>query len=227
MSTSPVIIALDFDDPSNADALVGVLGNKADFYKVGMELYAAAGMDYVRSLILRRKKVFLDLKFYDIGETVRRAVAQVAATGVTFLTVHAVPQVVRAAVQGRVGSSLKLLAVTVLTSLDQADIEADGYTMALPELVTLRAKNAIACGADGLIASPLEARRIRTVVGPGPLLVTPGVRSKGADTGDQKRVATPADALHDGANYIVVGRQINRAVDPVSALAAIHSELGL
>lgn len=227
MSTSPVIVALDFRESSDADALVGVLGNSADFYKVGMELYAAAGMDYVQTLLARRKKVFLDLKFYDIGETVRRAVSQVARTGVTFLSIHAVPQVVRAAVQGRGNSSLKLLAVTVLTSLDQADIDADGYTMKLTDLVTLRAKNAIDCGADGLIGSPLEARRIRTVVGPGPLLVTPGVRSKGADTGDQKRVATPSEAVHDGADYIVVGRQVNRAVDPVSALAAIHSELGL
>lgn len=225
MSSDPIILALDFDSPEQADQLVDTLGEAATFYKVGMELYAASGMDYVRSLLARKKKVFLDLKFHDIGETVKRAVAQVAKTDVTFLTVHAVPQVVRAAVEGRGDANLKLLAVTVLTSLTQNDIEQDGYTMSIRDLVALRVGNAIAAGADGIVASPLEARMIREIIGPDAYLVTPGVRSLGADTGDQKRVATPAEAIHDGASHLVIGRQVTRAKDPVAALAQIRQEL--
>lgn len=221
----PVIIALDFESPAQADQLVSALGDSATFYKVGMELYAAAGMEYVNCLLSRGKRVFLDLKFYDIGETVKRAVAQVARTGVTFLTIHAVPQVVRAAVEGRGDSALKLLAVTVLTSLDQKDIDADGHHMPLSELVALRVKNAVEGGADGLIASPRDARSIRDFTGPGPLLVTPGVRSRGSDVGDQKRISTPSEAMRDGANYLVIGRQVTRAADPAAALGQIHREL--
>ncbi len=227
MSSDPVILALDFDSPAQADQLVEALGSSATFYKVGMELYAASGMDYVRSLLARNKQVFLDLKFHDIGETVKRAVAQVAKTGVTFLTVHAVPQVVRAAAEGRGDSNLKLLAVTVLTSLTQNDIEDDGYTMSIRDLVALRAGNAVAAGADGIVASPLEARMIREIIGPDAYLVTPGVRSLGADTGDQKRVATPAEAIRDGASHLVIGRQVTRAKDPVAALAQIRQELAV
>lgn len=221
----PLIVALDVDSKAEADALVSALGESAGFYKVGMELYAACGMDYVRSLIDRGKKVFLDMKYYDIGETVRRAVAVAAQSGATFLTVHAVGQVMRAAAEGRGDSKLKLLAVTVLTSLDQGDLAEMGHTGTISELVAARVLQARAAGMDGLVASPLEAAAIRKLAGPEAILVTPGVRSAGASKGDQKRVATPAEALRDGANYLVIGRQVTRAADPAAAMAQIRAEI--
>ncbi|MCU1326266.1 MAG: orotidine-5-phosphate decarboxylase [Bryobacterales bacterium] len=221
----PLIVALDVDSRAEADALVSALGDSAGFYKVGMELYAVCGMDYVRSLVDRGKKVFLDMKYYDIGETVRRAVAVAAKSGATFLTVHAVGQVMRAAVEGRGDSELKLLAVTVLTSLDQKDLEEMGHTGTISELVARRVLQAQAAGIDGLVASPLEAAAIRGLAGPEMILVTPGVRSAGAAKGDQKRVATPAEALCDGADYLVIGRQVTRAADPAAAMAQIRAEI--
>lgn len=224
-NTDPLIVALDVDSRAEADALVSALGDSAGFYKVGMELYAVCGMDYVRSLVDRGKKVFLDMKYYDIGETVRRAVAVAAKSGATFLTVHAVGQVMRAAVEGRGDSELKLLAVTVLTSLDQKDLEEMGHTGTISELVARRVLQAQAAGIDGLVASPLEAAAIRGLAGPEMILVTPGVRSAGAAKGDQKRVATPAEALRDGADYLVIGRQVTRAADPAAAMAQIRAEI--
>ena len=221
----PLIFALDFDSPREADTLVGALGDSAGFYKVGMELYAAAGMDYVRSLTARGKRVFLDMKYYDIGETVRRAVSVAAKSGAAFLTVHAVGQVMRAAVEGRGDSDMKLLAVTVLTSLDENDLREMGHTSTVSELVAQRVTQARAAGIEGIVASPLEASAIRELAGPDAILVTPGVRSRGAAQGDQKRVATPAEALRDGANYLVIGRQVTRAADPAAAVAAIRDEL--
>ncbi len=225
MSSDPVIIALDFDSPREADRLVAALGGAASFYKVGIELFAAAGPDYVRSLVDRGKRVFLDLKYYDIGETVRRAVTAAARTGATFLTVHAVGQVMRAAVEGRADSAIKLLAVTVLTSFDQADVDQMGHTCTVSELVAKRVRQAMAAGIEGIIGSPVEATSIREAAVPDAILVTPGVRSAGAARGDQKRVATPAEAIRNGADYIVVGRQVTRAPDPSAALEAIHIEL--
>lgn len=222
---NPIIVALDVDSAAEARALVARIGPHVDFYKVGMELYAAAGMDFVRELLSGGKRVFLDMKFYDIGETVRRAVAQVARTGVTFLTVHGSSAVMRAAVEGRGDTPLKLLAVTVLTSFDRQDLADLGYPCEVAELVALRVKNAMAAGIDGLVASPLEAASIRALAGPKAVLVTPGVRSAGASAGDQKRVATPAEALAAGANYIVVGRQITRAPDPAAAARQLHDEV--
>ena len=221
----PLIIALDFDSPREADALVETLGDSARFYKVGMELFAAAGPDYIRSLTTRGKRVFLDLKYYDIGETVRRAVVAAAKTGAAFLTVHAVAQVMRAAIEGRGDTSLKLLAVTVLTSLDDADLREMGHNCTVSELVAKRVDQARQIGIDGVVASPLEARAIRQLAGPDAILVTPGVRSRGAAQGDQKRVATPAEAIRDGADYLVIGRQVTRAPDPATAFAAIREEL--
>jgi orotidine-5'-phosphate decarboxylase len=221
----PLIIALDFDSVREADALVGTLGDSAGFYKVGMELFAAAGPDYIRSLTARGKRVFLDLKYYDIGETVRRAVAAAAKTGAAFLTVHAVAQVMRAAIEGRGSSQLKLLAVTVLTSLDDADLRGMGHNSTVSDLVATRVTQARQIGVDGIVASPLEARAIRQLAGPEAILVTPGVRSRGAAQGDQKRVATPAEAIRDGADYLVIGRQVTRAPDPANALAGIRDEL--
>ncbi len=225
MKDDPVIIALDFESAAEAERLVSSLGDSAGFYKVGMELYAAAGMDYVRSLMDRGKRVFLDMKYYDIGETVRRAVAVAARSGAEFLTIHAVGQVMRAALEGRGDAKMKLLAVTVLTSFDQQDVRELGYDCAVGELVRQRVDLAMHTGVDGLVASPLEARTIRAQAGARAILVTPGVRSRGAAAGDQKRVATPAEAVRDGANYVVIGRQVTRANDPRAALAAIHAEL--
>jgi orotidine-5'-phosphate decarboxylase len=227
MNADPVIIALDFDSPQEADRLVANLGNSADFYKIGIELFAAAGMDYVRKLVDHGKRVFLDLKYYDIGETVRRAVAVAAKSGATFLTVHTVGQVMRAAVEGRGDSDMKLLAVTVLTSFDQVDVEQMGHECTVSELVARRVRQAMAAGIEGIVGSPLEAVAIRNAAGPDAILVTPGVRSAGAARGDQKRVATPAEALRNGADYIVIGRQVTRAAEPAVALEAIHQELAV
>jgi orotidine-5'-phosphate decarboxylase len=225
MRPDPLIIALDFDSAREADQLVSTLGDAAVFYKIGMELFAAAGMDYVRNLLDGGKQVFLDMKYYDIGETVRRAVAVAAKSGATFLTIHAVGQVMRAAVEGRGDSKLKLLAITVLTSLDQKDLQEMGHEGTVSDLVARRVRQATDAGVDGVVASPLEARTIRQIAGPDAILVTPGVRSAGADKGDQKRVATPAEAIRDGASHLVIGRQVTRAVDPVGALAAIRNEI--
>jgi orotidine-5'-phosphate decarboxylase len=220
-----IVAALDFDSAAEADRLVLALGEPADFYKVGMELYAAAGMDYVRSLVGRGKRVFLDLKYYDIGETVKRAVRVAARSGAEFLTIHAVGQVMRAALEGRGDSSMKLLAVSVLTSFSQADVEEMGYSCELATLVDQRVRLAMRLKMDGIIASPLEARAIRAVAGPQAVIITPGVRSRGADTGDQQRVTTPAEAILNGADYVVMGRQITRASDPAAAFAAAQAEM--
>jgi orotidine-5'-phosphate decarboxylase len=223
---NPLIVALDFDSAAKARELVDRLGPEAGIYKVGLELYAAAGMDFVGELIAAGKDVFLDLKLYDIGETVKRAVARIAATGVRFSTVHGSGAVMRAAVEGRGASHLKLLAVTVLTSFDREDLADLGYPCAVSELVALRVRRAMEAGIDGIVCSPLEAALVRQTAGPGAILVTPGVRSAGAGKGDQKRVATPAEALRDGANYLVVGRQLTRAHDPAAELRRILEEIG-
>jgi orotidine-5'-phosphate decarboxylase len=225
MKPNPIIVALDVESAAEARALVARLGGSVSFYKVGMELYAAAGMDFVRELLGQGKDVFLDLKFYDIPETVKRAVAQVARTGVRFLTVHAVGSVMRAAAEGRAAADLKLLAVTVLTSFSRADLDDLGYACEVSDLVTRRARQAMAAGMDGIVASPLEAAALRRIVGPTAILVTPGVRSAGAGRGDQKRVATPAEAIRDGADYLVMGRQITRAADPAGELARVLEEI--
>ncbi|HUJ23661.1 MAG TPA: orotidine-5'-phosphate decarboxylase [Bryobacteraceae bacterium] len=225
MTYNPVIIALDVASAEEARALVNRIGPEANFYKVGLELYAAAGMDFVRELLASGKDVFLDLKFYDIGETVRRAVAQVARSGVRFLTVHGSGAVMRAAAEGRGASPLKLLAVTVLTSFDQEDLTDLGYPCAPAQLAELRVRKAVDAGMDGVVASPLEVKAIRALAGPRAILVTPGVRSAGAATGDQKRVATPSDAIRDGADFLVIGRQITRAPDPAEALRRVLDEI--
>lgn len=225
MTHNPIIVALDVESAEEARALVERIGPSASFYKVGMELYAAAGMDFVRELLAGGKDVFLDLKFYDIGETVKRAVAQVARTGVRFLTVHGSGAVMRAAVEGRGSSPLKLLAVTVLTSFDQQDLADLGYPCSPADLVELRVRKAMEAGIDGIVASPVEARSIRALAGPRAILVTPGVRSPGASKGDQKRVATPEEAIRDGADYLVIGRQITRADDPAAAFRQVLEEV--
>jgi orotidine-5'-phosphate decarboxylase len=227
MNHNPIIVALDVDSAAEAREIVARIGGQTTFYKVGLELYAAAGMDFVRELLADGKEVFLDLKFYDIGETVKRAVAQVARTGVRFLTVHGSCEVMRAAVEGRGSSPLKLLAVTVLTSFDQDDLSDLGYPCSPAELVELRVGKAMESGIDGIVASPLDALTVRAITGPRVILVTPGVRSAGTSKGDQKRVATPAEAIRDGADYVVVGRQITRSADPAAAVRRVLDEIQL
>lgn len=225
MTENPIIIALDLDSAAEARDLVRRLGDSVDFYKVGMELYAAAGPDFVTELVDEGLQVFLDMKYYDIGETVKRAVAQVAKRGVRFLTVHASDAVMRAAVEGKGDNGLQLLAVTVLTSVDDADLKKDGYSTSVRDLVELRVRNAVEAGVEGIVCSPLEVARVREVAGPRTILVTPGVRSAGTAPGDQKRVATPAQAIADGANYLVIGRQVTRSNDPSGEVKRILGEI--
>jgi orotidine-5'-phosphate decarboxylase len=222
---NPIIVALDVESAEEARALVARLGSRVNFYKVGMELYAAAGMEFVRELTSEGREVFLDLKLYDIPETVKRAVAQVARTGVRFLTVHAVGSVMRAAVEGKKGTGLEILGVTVLTSFGPEDLDDLNYEGTIASLVERRARKAVECGVDGIVASPLEAAAVRRIVGPQTIVVTPGVRSAGVDAGDQKRVATPAQAIRDGADYLVIGRQITRAADPAAEVGRILMEI--
>jgi orotidine-5'-phosphate decarboxylase len=220
-----IIVALDVETAAEARSIVTALGDSASFYKVGLELYTAAGMDFVRELKSQGHRVFLDLKLYDIPETVRRAVVQIARAGVDFATIHGMRQVMRAAVAGRAGSDLKLLAVTVLTSVDDADLASDGYSKTASELIAWRAENAKEDGVGGMICSPVDVRAVRAIAGPEMILVTPGVRSAGASAGDQKRIATPAEAISNGADYLVIGRQITRAEDPKAEMSRILSEL--
>ena len=222
---NPIIVALDVPSTEEAHALVDRIGDAVSIYKVGMELYAAGGMAFVRGLIMQGKEVFLDMKFYDIPETIRRAVSQVADTGVKFLTIHGSGPVMRAATKGKGESSLELLAVTVLTSFDHDDLSDLGYPCEIADLVALRVRKAREAGMDGIVCSPVEVASVRAIAGPNATLVTPGVRSAGAAKGDQKRVATPAEAIGNGANYLVIGRQITRAPDPAAETRRILDEI--
>lgn len=223
---NPLIVALDVEDRAAALRLVERCGELVSFYKVGLELFTAEGPAIVRDLRAAGKRVFLDLKMYDIGETVRRAAARAAGLGVSLLTVHCVPQVIRGAVEGVRGSETKILAVTVLTSFDQGDLEDLGIAGRTPgEHALWLAARGLEAGAQGFVCSPLEARRMRALAGPERLLVTPGVRSAGAAAHDQKRVATPAEALAAGADYLVVGREVTRAADPREAAARILRDI--
>ncbi|HTR12107.1 MAG TPA: orotidine-5'-phosphate decarboxylase [Roseiarcus sp.] len=218
-----LIVALDVADVREAERLVERMGDATSFYKVGMELaYAGGGLDFARRLASTPgKRVFLDLKLHDIPNTVERATAQAARLGATFLTVHAYPQTMRAAVAGAKGAGLKLLAVTVLTSYDDEDLLNAGYRFGLVEMVRRRAEQAEELGVHGLVASAREARDVRSAVGDAIILVTPGIRPAGGVRGDQKRVATPADAIRAGADYLVVGRPITSAADPMVAATQI------
>ncbi len=220
---NPLILALDIDSVEEARTLVRRLGDRITFFKVGLELFTAAGMPIVCELLDQGKEVFLDLKLYDIPETVKRTVAVVARTRVRFLTVHAVPSLMRAAVE--VQGGLTLLAVTVLTSFGREDLADLGYSCEVPELVATRTRQAIDAGFRGLVTSPLEAAAVRRIAGPEAVIVTPGVRSAGSGRGDQKRVATPAEAIRNGANYLVIGRQITRAADPAGETARVLEEI--
>jgi orotidine-5'-phosphate decarboxylase len=210
-----LIVALDMPTMREARRLVGVLGDTVSFYKVGLELLFAGGLDFARTLKGEGKHVFLDMKLLDIGNTVERAVANATELGIDFLTVHGHDlKTMRAAVAGRGSSKLKLLAVTVLTNLTADDLQQQGSTLSPAELALRRAELARQSGFDGVIASGQEARRIRQAVGPGFLIVTPGIRLTGSATDDQERITTPDHAISSGADYIVVGRPITQADDP-------------
>jgi orotidine-5'-phosphate decarboxylase len=220
-----LIVALDLPSVAAAEALVTQLGDTVTFYKIGYQLAFAGGLPFAETLVRGGKQVFLDLKLHDIGNTVSRGVESVAKLGATFLTVHGYPQTMHAAIDARKGSSLRILAVTVLTSYDDADLAAAGYDFTVPELVAERAKQANDIGVDGLVCSAEEAANLRGIVSTGMVLVTPGIRPADADKGDQKRVMTPAAAVAAGADYLVVGRPIVAAADPKAAAEAIVQEI--
>ena len=219
-----LIVALDLSSVEAAQAMVAKLGDAVSFYKIGYQLAFAGGLAYVPALTGAGKRVFLDLKLHDIGNTVAQGVKSVAKSGASFLTVHAYPQTMKAAVEAREGD-LRILAVTVLTSYDDADLAAAGYDFTVPELVAERAAQARDIGVDGVVCSAEEAAKIRTIVGTRLALVTPGIRPAGAEAGDQKRIMTPAAAIAAGADYLVVGRPILAAPDPKAAAQAIVAEI--
>ena len=224
MSDDRLIVALDLPDALAGLALAEKLGDAVSFYKIGLGMLTSGGLGLANELKKEHgKHIFLDMKLFDIGATVENAVRGLAQFDLDFLTVHGDPNVVRAAKEGASGKDLKILAVTILTSLDRADLDANLIKPgAMQDLVTERAKRALAAGADGVIASPQEAAVIRTLPeAKGRLIVTPGVRPTGSDAGDQKRIATPAKAITNGADHIVVGRPIWQAPDPRQATQAI------
>ena len=213
-----LIVALDVPTVEEARRLVGVLDETVSFYKVGLELLFAGGLDLARDLRRAGKRVFLDMKLLDIGNTVERAVANATEIDADFITVHGHDQkTLKAAVAGRGDSRLKLLAVTVLTNLTADDLSEQGSTLSPPELVLRRAELAYRAGFDGVISSGQEAARIRAATGPDFLIVTPGIRLPGGTTDDQERVMTPDHAIVSGADHIVVGRPITQADDPRAA----------
>jgi orotidine-5'-phosphate decarboxylase len=220
-----LIIALDLPSVAAASQMVARLGDAIRFYKIGYQLAFVGGLPLAADLIAAGKRVFLDLKLHDIGNTVQKGVESVAQMGATFLTVHGFPQTMKAAVEGKRGSSLRILAVTVLTSYDDADLAAAGYDMGVAELAAARAQQARDTGIDGLVCSPEEAAVLRAVAGTSMVLVTPGIRPAGAVLGDQKRVMTPARAIAAGADYLVVGRPVLEAADPRKAAEEIIEEI--
>jgi orotidine-5'-phosphate decarboxylase len=220
-----LIVALDLPEVAAAEAMIARLGDSVTFYKIGYQLGYAGGLPLVRRLADAGKKVFADLKLHDIGNTVARGVESVAKLGATFLTVHAYPQTMKAAVEARGGSGMKILAVTVLTSYDDGDLHAAGYRLGVSDLVEARAQQAQVLGVDGLVCSPEEAASLHKIVGHQMVLVTPGIRPAGSASGDQKRIMTPARAIAAGSDYLVVGRPVMESSDPKAAAEAIHAEI--
>jgi orotidine-5'-phosphate decarboxylase len=219
-----LIVALDFSSVDEAQAMVTQLGDTVSFYKIGYQLAFAGGITFAHTLTEAGKQVFVDLKLHDIGNTVAQGVKSVARLGATFVTVHAYPQTMQAAVDAREGA-LRILAVTVLTSHDDADLVTAGYDMTVAELVARRAAQAHEIGVDGLVCAGEEVPRLRSIVGAKLALVTPGIRPAGSDPGEQKRIATPTAAIAAGADYLVVGRPIIAAADPKAAARAIVAEI--
>ena len=217
MSDPRLYVALDLPTIKDAKSMVETLGETVSSYKIGLQLLPLGGADFGRELAAQGKNIFLDFKLHDIDITVEKAVRSIATIGADLLTVHARPDVMRAAAKGAKNSDLKILGVTVLTSLDQAALNDIGYNMTPEDLVMRRVAQAQEAGIDGVVASAMEAEKIRARVADDFLIVTPGIRMAGDDVGDQKRIATPANALGDGASHIVVGRPITQAADPKAA----------
>ena len=220
-----LIVALDLPDVAAAERMIARLGDSVGFYKIGYQLAYAGGLTLVGPLAAAGKNVFVDLKLHDIGNTVARGVESLGALGATFLTVHAYPQTMTAAVAARGSSRVKILAVTVLTSYDDADLHDAGYRLGVSDLVAQRARQAQDIGVDGLVCSAEEAAGLRAMIDPAIVLVTPGIRPAGSAAGDQKRIMTPARAIAAGADYLVVGRPIVAAADPKEAADAIVAEI--
>jgi orotidine-5'-phosphate decarboxylase len=224
--TGTLIVALDLDTRNEAEALVARLGEAVDFYKIGYQLFCGGdGLALGKALIAAGKRVFFDLKLLDIDNTVEKGVGAIAATGATMLTVHAYPKAMRAAARAAAGSALSVLGVTVLTSMDDADLREAGYERDAAGLVALRAEQAKAAGIRGVVCAPSEAALVRGIVGERFEVVTPGIRPAGAAMGDQKRVMGPREALDAGASHIVVGRPITAAPDPAVAARSIVAEM--
>ncbi|CAD7051713.1 orotidine-5'-phosphate decarboxylase [Pseudorhizobium endolithicum] len=220
-----LIVGLDIPTVGEARSIISTLGEDISFYKIGYQLVFAGGLDLARELIQGGKKVFLDMKLLDIDNTVAKGVENIARMGVTMLTLHAYPKAMRAAVEAAKGSELTLLGVTVLTSMDEADLREAGYDCDPRSLVLRRAEQAREAGMGGIVCSAEEAAGVRAIVGEGMAVVTPGIRPAGSDAGDQKRVMTPAEALRSGSSHLVVGRPIVKAQDPRAAAKAILAEM--
>jgi orotidine-5'-phosphate decarboxylase len=221
-----LIVGLDVGTRGEAEDMISRLDGIVDFYKIGYQLfYGGDGLIVGKELLKAGKRVFFDLKLLDIDNTVAKGVAAIAETGATMLTLHAYPKAMAAAVKAAEGSSLCLLGVTVLTSMDQADLDDAGYGIAVDELVARRARQAREAGMGGVVASAFEARKVREIVGPDMAVVTPGIRPAGSDRGDQKRVMTPADALAAGASHLVVARPIVAAPSPRQSAQAVLAEM--
>ena len=220
-----LIVGLDVPTVGEAENMVATLGETISFYKIGYQLAFAGGIEFARDLAKDGKNVFLDMKLLDIDNTVAKAVENIATMGMTMLTVHAYPKAMRAAVKAAEGSGLCLLAVTVLTSMDDADLLEVGYERDAHTLVLRRAEQALAAGMGGIVCSAEESAAVRKIVGSDMAIVTPGIRPAGSEAGDQKRVMTPADALRSGSSHLVVGRPIVKAADPRGAAQAILAEM--
>jgi orotidine-5'-phosphate decarboxylase len=227
MADTRLIVALDVDDLADARRLITTLSDAVSFYKIGHQLAFSGGLELARQLKAEGKHVFLDMKLLDIDNTIEKGVAAIARLGFDMLTVHAYPKAMRAAAKAAAGSSLTLLGVTVLTSMDVADMYEAGYSGTPGELVLHRASQALEAGIGGIVCSPEEAEAVRAIIGPDLALVTPGIRPKGADKGDQKRVATPREALNSGASHLVIGRPITAASNPRAAALAIIDEMSV
>lgn len=224
--TGQLIVALDLDTRAEAERLIADLGEHVQFYKIGYQLfYGGDGLALGKALIAAGKQVFFDLKLLDIDNTVEKGVAAIAATGAALLTVHAYPRTMRAAAKAAAGSALGVLGVSVLTSMDDADLVEAGYARDVAGLVVQRAEQARAAGLAGVVCSPHEAATVREVLGPDLAIVTPGIRPVGSALGDQKRVMGPAEALAAGATHLVIGRPITAAADPAFAARSIHAQM--
>jgi orotidine-5'-phosphate decarboxylase len=220
-----LIVGLDIPTVGEAETMVATLGDTVSFYKIGYQLVFAGGLEFARDLARDGKNVFLDMKLLDIDNTVAKGVENIVTMGMTMLTLHAYPKAMRAAVEAAKGSGLCLLAVTVLTSMDETDLVEAGYEYDPHTLVLRRAEQALSAGMGGIVCSAEESAAVRKIVGPDMAIVTPGIRPTGSDAGDQKRVMTPADALRAGSSHLVVGRPIVKAPDPKAAAEAILAEM--